>query len=138
MTTKDAAPGTGDTLDPQPENVSETLAVERTRMAYDRTLMAWVRTAISLISFGFTIYKFFQIETRDSPLSNNFANSSVVSALMIVIGLVSLLMGTREHHEGLKHLRAQHTGIPRSYARVLALLISGLGIVALASVILRI
>lgn len=39
-----------------------TLAVDRTRLAHERTLMAWVRTATSLISFGFTIYKFFQIE----------------------------------------------------------------------------
>jgi putative membrane protein len=36
------------------------LAFERTVLAYERTLMAWIRTAISLISFGFTIYKFFQ------------------------------------------------------------------------------
>jgi putative membrane protein len=35
------------------------LAVERTRLAYERTLMAWVRTATSLISFGFTLFKFF-------------------------------------------------------------------------------
>ena len=36
------------------------LALDRTRLAHERTLMAWVRTAVSLISFGFTIYKFFQ------------------------------------------------------------------------------
>ncbi len=36
------------------------LAVTRTVAALDRTLMAWIRTATSLISFGFTIYKFFQ------------------------------------------------------------------------------
>ena len=36
------------------------LAVERTRLAHERTLMAWVRTATSLISFGFTLFKFFQ------------------------------------------------------------------------------
>jgi hypothetical protein len=35
------------------------LAVERPRLACERTLMAWIRTAASLISFGFTIYKFF-------------------------------------------------------------------------------
>ena len=33
------------------------LAVERTVMAANRTLQAWIRTALSLISFGFTIYK---------------------------------------------------------------------------------
>ena len=36
------------------------LAYERTALANDRTLMAWIRTSTSLISFGFTIYKFFQ------------------------------------------------------------------------------
>jgi putative membrane protein len=43
------------------------LGVERTRLAYERTMMAWVRTATSLITFGFSIYKFFQIETAASP-----------------------------------------------------------------------
>ena len=36
------------------------LSVARTMMAADRTLMAWTRTALSMISFGFTIYKFMQ------------------------------------------------------------------------------
>ena len=36
------------------------LAVDCTRLAYERTMMAWVRTGTSMISFGFTIYKFFQ------------------------------------------------------------------------------
>ena len=43
-------------------DIGTQLAFDRTRLAYDRTMMAWVRTATSLISFGFTIYKFFQIE----------------------------------------------------------------------------
>jgi len=38
------------------------LAVDRTWLAHERTMLAWVRTAASLISFGFTIYKFFQLE----------------------------------------------------------------------------
>jgi len=38
------------------------LAVDRTRLAFERTMMAWVRTATSLITFGFTVYKFFQFE----------------------------------------------------------------------------
>src|SRR3989337_955177 len=38
------------------------LAYERTNLAHERTLMSWVRTATSLITFGFTIYKFFQFE----------------------------------------------------------------------------
>src|SRR5260370_6893956 len=32
----------------------------RNRLAADRTLMAWIRTALSMITFGFTIYKFLE------------------------------------------------------------------------------
>ena len=42
-----------------PSDVATDLAYDRTKLAHERTLMAWVRTATSLISFGFTIYKFF-------------------------------------------------------------------------------
>ena len=38
------------------------LAYDRTRLAYENTKMAWVRTATSLITFGFSVFKFFQIE----------------------------------------------------------------------------
>ena len=50
-----------------PETPAETatrLAIERTRLAYERTLMAWIRTATALISFGFTVYKFFEFEAE--------------------------------------------------------------------------
>jgi len=44
------------------------LAVERTVMAAGRNLMAWVRTALSMISFGFTIYKFMQAATKGAEV----------------------------------------------------------------------
>jgi putative membrane protein len=52
-------------MNPSPDNSASTdrgtaLAEERTDVALDRTLMAWVRTTLSVISFGFTIFKFFQ------------------------------------------------------------------------------
>jgi len=43
-----------------PLRSTNALALERTRLAHDRTMMAWIRTATSLISFGFTIHKFFE------------------------------------------------------------------------------
>lgn len=112
------------------------LAVDRTRLAYERTLMAWVRTAISLISFGFTIYKFFQIEGAGKQ--DHVITATEFSVLMIVFGLVSLLMATLEHRRDLNALRADFQEIPqRSLARVLAALISLLGILALVTVLLR-
>ena len=43
-----------------PPLTSNEMALDRTLMALERTLMAWIRTSLSLISFGFTIYKFLQ------------------------------------------------------------------------------
>ena len=37
-----------------------TMAFDRTVMALERTLMGWIRTSLSLISFGFTIFKFLE------------------------------------------------------------------------------
>ena len=40
--------------------LNDRLAIDRTRLAAERSLMAWIRTALSMIAFGFTIYKFLQ------------------------------------------------------------------------------
>ena len=50
---------------PHQANDATRLALSRTILAHDRTLMAWVRTSTSMISFGFTIYKFFQFVQND-------------------------------------------------------------------------
>ena len=53
--------------------LSDILALERTRLAAERTLMAWVRTALSMISFGFTIYKFLQVLQEQSTVARSAA-----------------------------------------------------------------
>ena len=75
------------------------LAYERTRLASERNMMAWIRTATSLISFGFTVYKFFQFEAgKSTPAATGFVLSPRVFALiMIGTGLVALLLSTIEH-----------------------------------------
>ncbi len=41
-------------------SLTEKLALQRNVMALDRTLLAWERTSLTLITFGFTIYKVLQ------------------------------------------------------------------------------
>ena len=53
----------------QPElKLNDILALDRNKLAAERTLMAWIRTALSMISFGFTIYKFLQVIDEQSAI----------------------------------------------------------------------
>jgi putative membrane protein len=118
-------------------NATTRLSVDRTRLSYERTMMSWIRTATSLITFGFSLYKFFQIEGAGVQ-QDRLVSATMFSALMIVIGLVSLTMATLQHRRELNALKAEYPSqVPRSLARVLAALISVLGILALVAVVLR-
>jgi len=116
---------------------STRLAVERTRLAHERTLMAWVRTATSLISFGFTIYKFFQYLHQSAAQPPQPFGTRHFALLMIVIGLVSLVIATFQHRQSIKVLRAHYPDVPYSLAAMMAALIGLLGIVGLLSVVFR-
>src|SRR5262245_5143706 len=118
-------------------NDATRLAVERTRLAHERTLMAWVRTSTSLISFGFTIYKFFQYlhqgGAEDRP--PQILGARHFALLMIIIGLVALVVATFQHRQSVKVMRAEYHDVPFSLAAIMALLIGLLGILGLLSVL---
>ena len=54
-----------------PLDTGASLAFERTFLAHERTQKAWVRTALSLISFGFGIAKFFDNFNRLRVIETN-------------------------------------------------------------------
>ena len=114
------------------------LAVDRTRLAHERTLMAWTRTATSLISFGFTIYKFLGYRREQGPTTATFVfGARGIGMFMIIIGLVALTLATIEHHRSMNQMRAAYGNVPRSLAAVVSGLIAVLGIVSLISVVFR-
>ncbi len=122
-------------MSPGPD-VATRLAFDRTRLAYDRTLMAWVRTSTSMITFGFSVYKFFQIE-------GDVEHARVIgprefALLMVGLGLFALLLATFEYRRSMGSLKAEYPGIAMSRATVLvATLMSILGVLALTAVLLR-
>jgi putative membrane protein len=125
---------------PKSGDASTLLAIDRTRLSHDRTLMSWIRTATSLITFGFSIYKFFQIETeRAAAVSARLLGPREFAIAMIAIGLTSLLLATLEHRRDLDALKAEYPNaqIPRSTARMMAGLISVLGITAFVAAVFR-
>ena len=125
---------------PSATDASTLLSIDRTRLSYDRTLMSWIRTATSLITFGFSIYKFFQIEAeKTAATSARLLGPREFAMAMIAIGLTSLLLATLEHRRDLGALKIQYPNatIPRSTARMMAALISVLGIVAFLAAVFR-
>ncbi|HEY7448009.1 MAG TPA: DUF202 domain-containing protein [Vicinamibacterales bacterium] len=116
------------------------LAIDRTRLAHDRTLMAWVRTSTSLISFGFTIYKFFQALRENQPLTDGRMFGPREFALMMIgMGVGALILATFQHRTDLQTLRAEygHGPVPRSLTTLLAIFVSVFGIIGFVSVLLR-
>ena len=125
----------------EPLNISTKLAFDRTRLAHDRTLMAWVRTATSLISFGFTIYKFFQALRESQPESEaHLMTPRGVGLVMIGLGVAGLLVATLEYRSQIRELHdtyQQFGPFRRSPAFAVASVISGLGVLGFVLVFLR-
>jgi putative membrane protein len=118
------------------------LALDRTLMALDRTLMAWVRTGTSLISFGFTVYKFFQYLREGQPAGQveQLMTPRRFALVMIAMGVGALIVATVEH------VRQRTTLITRYHAygpfhHSLAIKVAGamscLGLVGLVLVFMR-
>jgi inner membrane protein YidH len=122
-----------------PADTGTRLAVDRTRLAYERTMMAWVRTGTSLISFGFTIYKFFQYETdrRQVAATAHLIGPRGFALMMIGTGLVALLLATLEHRQSMQMLRATYGPQPKSVAAVVAGLVSVMGLLAFIATLSR-
>jgi putative membrane protein len=113
------------------------LAFERTMLAHERTLMAWVRTAVSLISFGFTLYKFFQEWRKTEQPVQSIFTPRIVGMIMILFGLLGLLFAEIQHHNAVKRLRKEFPMAQRSLSSVLAILILIFGLVLFLAALFR-
>jgi len=100
------------------------LGYERTRMAADRTLMAWIRTSVSMITFGFTIYKFFQYLMESDVVTEKFPHYAPrnFGVALVVLGMVMLALAIVEYY---------------LFLRMASLLLSLLGILVLMNLLFR-
>ena len=115
-------------------NTQTKLALERTRVAYERTVMAWIRTATSLITFGFGVYKFFQLELKVAGRENQRIGVREFALLLVGAGILAMILGTFDHWRNMRSIRRLDPSLPRSRAGLLSAVIALLGLFALIAV----
>lgn len=91
--------------EPRPQRaLPADLGTLRTVMAADRTLMAWVRTALSMLSFGFTIYKFLETAAQQGALARP-ESPQRVGLFLAAMGTGAMVLGVISYWTTLKDLQ---------------------------------
>ncbi len=114
------------------------MAVMRTVMAADRTLMAWVRTALSMIGFGFTIYKVLQAVQAENPQLMPIPHTPrKVGLFLIGLGTMAVAVGTIEYWQTLRELSRQERLHVLRPSLVIAAIIAAGGVLLFTSIATR-
>ena len=109
----------------------------RAYLAHERTQMAWVRTALSLITFGFGIAKFFEFLHEKQGEQALLMGARTVGLIMIVTGLATLGLAGVQHRKAMRLLRKGCPDLPASLAAVTGWFLAFLGMLALVGAVLR-
>jgi putative membrane protein len=116
--------------------LNDMLAIDRTRMASERSLMAWIRTALSMISFGFTIYKFMQFMRDQSAEVLQRQNAPRNLALILIgVGTFAVIVASVQHVKYVRAMRSTQVNRRWDLALIVASLIALLGILMFASIV---
>ena len=113
------------------------LALQRTIIAAERTLMAWIRTTLSMIGFGFTIYKFFQylpaqlaagnVRRPDAPRN--------LGLTLIALGTLALAAAAWNHRRYLNDLGVSQKKHIWSISFVVSIFVVLIGVIAFYGVL---
>jgi putative membrane protein len=114
------------------------MAVARTTMAADRTLLSWVRTSLSLMGFGFTIYKFLvyllQMPGNAEKVSDP-EGPKLLGIIMLSASVLCIVFGMIEYYDIFRRFGRQQNQKLWGTAFIMAILTALLSIFLLVSII---
>jgi inner membrane protein YidH len=115
--------------------LNDLLAIDRTRLAAERNLMAWVRTALSMITFGFTIYKVLQAIQAQSKAPA--VHPRTAGLTLISIGTFVLIAASIQHWKYVRKLSSVQPHSPWDPALIIACLLVLLGFLMIGGIVFR-
>jgi putative membrane protein len=108
-------------------------------MAAGRSLMAWIRTGLSMIGFGFTIYKFLQGLQMDMGISGlNEPLPRAIGVFLLILGTLSVSFGVVEYLQAIWPLYKKYGIRVKLMPIIFAALIAALGLTLLIGIVLKI
>jgi putative membrane protein len=101
--------------------------------------MAWIRTALSMIGFGFTIYKFFQYQAEEIAAGNIRRPQAPrnLGMSLIALGTLALAAATWQHWKFLKSIGESEKWHMMSVSVVVAMVVVLIGLVTFYGVLLK-
>jgi putative membrane protein len=113
------------------------LAVSRNLMAADRTLMAWIRTALSMYSFGFTIYKILQAFEEAGTHLSHAQTPRNIGLFLTGMGTLAMIAGVTEYWQTFKQLRVMKDLRIARPTFVMGVLMAVMGVVLFSAIITK-
>jgi putative membrane protein len=100
--------------------------------------MAWIRTAISMIGFGFTIYKFFQYQTEEVVATHPRRAQAPrnLGLTLVALGTLALAAAAWQHLHLLHEIGASKRHV-WSISFVVAIAVVLIGLLTFYGVLLR-
>ncbi len=112
------------------------LGAVRTVLAADRTLMAWLRTSLSMLSFGFTIYKFLETAAKAGSLARP-ESPQKVGLFLVGMGTAAMVMGVIDYWVTIRHVRKTQAFHAGRSVLAMSLLLAIAGVFLFAAILKR-